>query len=77
MRQRLVSCRYFTLEYVRDTKPFQCGGSQMQVLIVAHGQGSLNGAALRTGDTLLLPADAAPMECRPDGPLGLLLAGLP
>jgi mannose-6-phosphate isomerase len=68
VRQRLVACRYFTLHYVRDSRPFPCGG------------GGLHGTAgrweLRTGDSLLLPA-AAPLECRPDGPLGLLLAGLP
>jgi len=79
-RQRLVSCRYFTLDYVRQTEPFACGG-RMQVLMVVHGRGSLDGPAGRfdlcTGDSLLLPAGAAPVECRPDGPLGVLLAALP
>jgi mannose-6-phosphate isomerase len=81
IRQRLVACRYFTLDYFRDAQPFACGGGRMQVIMVAHGQGSLDGAAgscaLRPGDTLLLPAEAAPLECRPDGSIGLLLAGLP
>ena len=76
VRQRLVACRYFTLDYVRDARPFSVGG-RMEVLIVVHGRGSLEGGRLRTGDSLLLPAAAAPMECRPEGSLGLLLAALP
>ncbi len=76
VRQRLATCRYFTLDYVRDARPFSVGG-RMEVLIVVHGRGSLEGGRLRTGDSLLLPAAAAPMECRPEGPLGLLLAALP
>ena len=27
VRQRLVSCSYFTLDYLRDSEPFTCGGS--------------------------------------------------
>jgi mannose-6-phosphate isomerase len=77
VRQRLVSCQYFTLDYVRDARPFPVGGERMQVLIAVHGQGSLNGFAVRTGDSLLLPADMAAAECRPEGAIGLLLAGLP
>ncbi len=81
VRQRLVSCRYFTMEYVRQSKPFPCDGGRMQVWIVAHGRGGLHGPDGRTdlcaGDSLLLPAAMAPMECRPEGPLGLLLASLP
>ncbi len=81
VRQRLVSCRYFTLDYVRDTRPFRLGGERMEVLIVVHGRGRLDGPegrnALRAGDSLLLPAAAASVECRPDGSLGLLLAALP
>jgi mannose-6-phosphate isomerase len=81
VRQRLVSCRYFTLDYVRDTRPFALGGDSMQVLIVAHGRGALHGSSgrcdLKTGDSLLVPADAGPLECHPDEALGLLIAALP
>ena len=81
VRQQLVSCRYFTMEYIRQIEPFPCGGERMQVLIVAHGRGAIDGPAgrfdLRTGDSLLLPAAVAPLECRPDGSLGLLLVRLP
>ncbi|HVS38565.1 MAG TPA: type I phosphomannose isomerase catalytic subunit [Gemmataceae bacterium] len=77
VRQRLVSCAYFTLDYVREAREFPVGGSGMQVLIVVQGRGRLAHRLVRTGDTLLLPADMAPAECRPEPSLGLLLAGLP
>jgi mannose-6-phosphate isomerase len=79
--QRLVSCAYFTLDYIRDVRAFPVGGGRMMVLVVVHGRGFLHGpagcCALRAGDSLLLPAGAAPLECRPDGAIGLLLAALP
>jgi mannose-6-phosphate isomerase len=81
VRQRLVSCGYFSLDYVRDARPFRIGGNGMEVLIVVHGPGSLDGpmgpTALRTGDSLLVPADMPPVECRPEKSIGLLLAALP
>ena len=81
VRQPLVSCPYFTLEYVRQTALFALKGGRMRVLIVAHGHGALHGPTgrtdLRTGDVMLLPAAMASQECRPDGLLGLLLASLP
>ena len=82
VRQPLVSCPYFTMEYMRAPGPFVCGEpGRMRVLIVAHGRGRLNGPAgnydIRAGDSLLLPAAMASMECLPEGPLGLLLTSLP
>jgi mannose-6-phosphate isomerase len=82
VQELLVSCRYFTLEYVCQAAPFSCAGTgRLQVLLVLHGRGSLATAggavALETGDTLLLPASLGALECRPDGPLGLLLSTLP
>jgi hypothetical protein len=82
VRQPLVACRYFTLDYIRQREAFGCGGGKMQVLVVAHGRGTLSGPAgsceLRPGDTVLLPAGVAPQECWPEGDsLGLLRASLP
>jgi mannose-6-phosphate isomerase len=82
VRQELVRCRYFILEYVRDTRPFAVGGTgRMQVLIVLHGQGELRTddgpMPLRPGDSLLLPAALEAVECRPAGTLGILLSALP
>jgi mannose-6-phosphate isomerase len=82
VRQQLVACRYFTLEYVRQSASFSCAGTgRLQVLLVLHGRGSLatpvGALPLETGDTLLLPASLGELECRPEGPLGLLLSTLP
>ena len=80
VRQGLVSCPYFTLEYVRQTAPFAFPGGRMRVVIVARGHGALDGPAgrtsLRRGDALLLPAAAPSLECRPEGSIGLLIASL-
>ena len=82
VRQHLVGCRYFTLNYQRQATPFPCGGSgSVQVLLVLHGQGTLEAGdgqqELRAGDTLVLPAAAPAALCRPQGPLGILFASLP
>ena len=60
VRQRLVTCRYFTLDYLRDARPFPVGGGRMQVLIVVHGCGGLDGPA---GATTSVPATV--WCCRP------------
>jgi mannose-6-phosphate isomerase len=76
--QRLVTCRYFTLDYMRQTEPFSCGeGGRLQALLVAHGRGWLDQVELKIGDALVLPAALPARTCRPAGPLGLLLATLP
>jgi mannose-6-phosphate isomerase len=82
LRQRLVSCRYFTLDYLRQSAPFSCGGAgRMQVLIVLHGRGAVETPdgplPLAPGRALLLPAALPAVTCVPDGPLGLLVSTLP
>jgi mannose-6-phosphate isomerase len=81
VRQELVRCRYFRLDYVRQAQPFAVGGGRMQVLVVLHGRGQLQSAEgpepLRPGDSVLLPAALPRTECLPDGPLGILVATLP
>jgi mannose-6-phosphate isomerase len=82
IRQRLVACPYFTLEYVRQNEPFTCGGTgRLQVLLVLHGRGRLwTGEGvweLTVGDTLLLPAALNALTCHPEGDLGILLPTLP
>jgi mannose-6-phosphate isomerase len=76
-RRRLAECRFFTLDYERNDRPFAVGGGRMQAVVVLHGRGALGGAAVRPGDALLLPAAAARAECRPEGTLGLLIASPP
>jgi mannose-6-phosphate isomerase len=81
VRQRLVDCRYFRIDYVRQSEPFACGGGRMQALIVLHGRGELRGPdglqALGAGDTVLLPASLGRVWCEPQGAMGVLLATLP
>jgi mannose-6-phosphate isomerase len=78
IRQTLVRCPYFILDYVRQAESFAVGGTgRLQVLIVLHGRGRLATTVLRPGDVLVLPADLASTPCEPDGPLGLLLSTLP
>jgi len=82
IRQCLIHCPYFTLEYLRNSKSFTCGGTgRLQVLLVLHGRGRLmtgeGGRELTPGDSLLLPAALDGMTCHPDGDLGVLLSTLP
>jgi mannose-6-phosphate isomerase len=82
LRQFLVSCEYFTLEYLRGTEPFLCGDrGTLQALLVLHGSGELRiddeSWPLIAGDTLLLPASLEPAICRPNDDLGVLLSSLP
>jgi len=82
VRQRLVRCPYFTLEYLRQSDPFPCGGTGfLQVSLVLHGRARLRTGEgvweLTPGDTLLLPASLGPLVCQPEGDLGILLSTLP
>ena len=82
VRQTLVQCRYFTLEYVRQREDFWCGSvGRTQAAVVRHGEARLETAdgeqAVRAGDTLLFPAAMPRVRCVPLAPLGLLLATLP
>ena len=81
MSQRLVACKYFTLDYFHRVGPFSLGDGFLQVVIALHGMGVLHTPVgpweLKAGDSLLLPASMERVELRPEGTLGLLLAGLP
>jgi hypothetical protein len=82
LRQKLVRCPYFSLQYRCYREPFTCGGSgALQVLLVLHGRGRLwtgeGVGQLSVGDTLLLPAALDALACHPEGDLGMLLSTLP
>jgi mannose-6-phosphate isomerase len=81
LRQRLVLCPYFSLEYLHFSEPFSLDGGVLQVLLVLHGRGRLESGAderpLVPGDTLLLPAALESLTCHPEGEFGLLLSTLP
>jgi mannose-6-phosphate isomerase len=82
LRQELVRCRYFLMEYVRQAGQSSWGGTgRLQVVVVLHGRGRLETGEgdwpLAAGDTLLLPAALDRLTCHPDGDLGVLLSTLP
>jgi mannose-6-phosphate isomerase len=82
LRQRMVHCEYFTLDYLRHHEPFTCGGTgALQVMLVLHGRGQLATGEgrwhLSAGDTLLLPASLDSLTCHPESDLGCLLSTLP
>jgi mannose-6-phosphate isomerase len=82
VRQRLVTCRYFHLDYVRQVRPFPCGGTGLlQVFVTLHGRAGLRTPdgtqRLGPGETLVLPAGMPEVWCHPEGPVGLLTATLP
>jgi mannose-6-phosphate isomerase len=81
VRQALVRCRWFHLDYVRQQAPFALGGRgdpAMRTVMVLHGRGRLGeSGSLGPGDTVLLPAALPEVWVEPDGPLGLLVSALP
>jgi mannose-6-phosphate isomerase len=81
IRQRLVQCPYFTLEYLHFREAFSLRSGRLQVILVLHGRGRLETAAgvrpLVRGETLLLPAALDALTCHPEGELSILLSTLP
>ena len=81
LRQLLVDCRYFALDYVRATEPFAVDAGRLQAMMVLHGRGALATTTehleLARGDTVVLPATLPTTICHPEGSLGLLVATLP
>lgn len=81
-RQVLVSCSYFTLEYVqsRETLPFVSEG-RLQVVIVVRGQGHWRTASgeepVSVGQAWLLPAALQRVACQPEPLLGAIVCTFP
>jgi mannose-6-phosphate isomerase len=78
LRQRLVSCSYFTLDYVHTTRPLSLARRRaLQVVLIIDGQGRIDGDEVRRGDTLLLPARTSTVSCETSSGLGMLVTSLP
>lgn len=82
VRQPLLRCPYFIMEYVQSREPIACGGEgRLQLLVALRGQGTWGPAEgaeeVRTGAAWLLPAGMPRIECRPRKGLGALLCTLP
>lgn len=77
--QRLVSCPYFDIDWMRQTATFQLGGTgRMQAWIVSEGRGRFaNGEFVMPGDAWILPAAMPAMTVTPDAPFAGLLCSLP
>jgi mannose-6-phosphate isomerase len=82
VRQPLVRCPYFVLEYVEQGDAFVWGGEErLQAVLVLRGRGRLETAwgeaDVAPGQAWLLPAAMKPARCRPEPSLALLLCSLP
>jgi mannose-6-phosphate isomerase len=78
VQQRLVSCRYFTLDYFHTTRSLSLAGpGPLQVVLIIDGQGRIEAEDIRRGDTLLLPARKKTVACATSSGLGMLVASLP
>jgi mannose-6-phosphate isomerase len=81
-RQPLVSCRYFTLEYLRAREPFACGGTgRLEMALVLAGQGQwatpADSQAIQRGQVWVFPAAMPQTWCQPDPELSVLYCTLP
>jgi mannose-6-phosphate isomerase len=80
--ERLVECRYFTLERHTARSPQRVGAAgRCRAVVCAAGRGALEWAGtcypFSTGDAMLLPAVVGECVCVPDGEVTLLECGLP
>jgi mannose-6-phosphate isomerase len=81
-RQRLVTCSYFTIDFVQAREPFPCGGEErLQALVVIGGQGRWAGPdraeQIIMGQAWVLPASMQRISCQPQSELTALLITLP
>jgi mannose-6-phosphate isomerase len=80
-RQKLVSCPYFHVEYIRASEPFVIGGdNRLEVMAILNGSGQFTSAAedrTKAGDVWLLPAALPRLWCRPEGTIHALHCILP
>lgn len=80
-RERLVACRYFSLERHVGREPFAVGlPGQCRVVVCSSGSGALawrgDRYPLARGDVILIPAEVGACQCEPDGEIELLECGL-
>jgi mannose-6-phosphate isomerase len=80
-RERLVGCRYFSLNRIQSAKPFQVGAAgECRIVVVVTGRATVHHDGrqypLHLGDVLLLPAAIGPGECVPDAAATVLEIGV-
>ncbi|HEY2910530.1 MAG TPA: type I phosphomannose isomerase catalytic subunit [Gemmataceae bacterium] len=83
-RERLIDCRYFTLDRISSDRRFTVGApGQCRMLIVleTHGPCGIewngNADALTRGEVILIPAEVGPCSVTPVGTMTVLECGLP
>ncbi len=81
-REDLVACRYFTLSRLTARMPFRVGArGECRAVVCVGGSGAIEWRGrrtpLRTGDTVLLPAEVGVAVCRPEGDLTVMECGIP
>ncbi len=83
-RERLVDCRYFTLDRISSDRRFTVGSpGQCRMLVVLEASSLCaiewngNADSLARGDVLLIPAEVGPCSIVPMGTATILECGLP
>ncbi len=70
---RVVECRYFTLDHRRSDTPMSVGAAgECRVVVCLGGEGTVGGEPVRIGGVVLLPAVVGEVEARPRGQFRLL-----
>ena len=67
----LLKCEHFTTDLFELTDPLSCpapGGGRWLTVVCAEGAGTVNGAALRAGEALLLTPDENHLDLVPSTP---------
>jgi uncharacterized protein YjlB len=76
-RDRLVSCRFFSLHHRHDHRPMTVGAAgECRAVVCIQGSGTVAGEPVRFGDVILLPAALGEVEVRPVEPMRVLECGL-
>jgi mannose-6-phosphate isomerase len=72
-RDRLVDCRYFTLDHLNGDTPVSVGAAgECRVVVCLQGTGRIGDTPLRAGSVVLLPAALGEVKVVPAGKLRVL-----
>jgi len=78
--ERLVTCRYFSMDRLRNSSPFQVGVlGKLRIGVCIEGHGSYRhrggSCSFKAGEAVLFPASVGVCDCVPDGQVTILECG--